>query len=270
MKKSKKLDNELIGILSHQLKAPVTTIHSLLKTIADGFTGETNLQTLQFIEKAIKKANEANTLIADLLHFRAYADPDRMQKERIDLALLATEIASSYSAAASNKDISLRLNIPENTAVLADANRSGMEIVFKNLIENALKYTPANGHVLVKLSIARVKKMISIEVVDSGFGIPENEIGSIFKPFFRSGKHASIVTGSGLGLAIAKTIVEAHKGSISVSSKEGKGSAFTIALPYLAVKKRGASTTKKRKVLIIGGVTAGPKAADASVRRRRL
>ena len=65
------ISNNLIGTLSHQLKSPVTTIHSLLKTVSDGFTGETNSQTLQFIDKALKKASEANALISDLLRFNA-------------------------------------------------------------------------------------------------------------------------------------------------------------------------------------------------------
>ena len=250
MEESKGLGSALIGTLSHQLKGPVNTIHSLLKTISDGFTGEANVQTLQFIEKAIKKADEANALISDLLHFRAFADPDQIQKERVDLGSLVEETVSSYEGAASNNDISLTMNIPENVAVIVNAHRHGLEIVLRNLLENALKYTPANGLVLVKLTIDKKKKSIHLQVSDSGFGIPESEIGSVFKPFFRSGRHASITTGSGLGLAISKTVVEGHYGSISVTSKENKGSVFTVVLPYLMVKKRTNEERKKRKILI--------------------
>ena len=78
----KELGGNFIGTLSHQLKAPVNTIQSLLKTITDGFTGETNVETLQFVEKAIKKASEANTLISDLLHFQAYTGQAANPKRR--------------------------------------------------------------------------------------------------------------------------------------------------------------------------------------------
>jgi NADPH-dependent 2,4-dienoyl-CoA reductase/sulfur reductase-like enzyme/rhodanese-related sulfurtransferase/two-component sensor histidine kinase len=261
------VNRELLATLSHQLKSPITTIESLLRTISDGFTGETNAQTLQFIDKAIKKAGEAGMLIADLLNYQAYAGGGKIDKEELDIAALAERVASSFAAEASDKDVSLRVRIPEKTAVMVLANGRGLEIAIRNIIENAVKYTPANGHVLVKLSAAAKKKECVLQVSDSGYGIPRQELAAVFTPFFRSIKHKSTVPGTGLGLAITKTIVAAHGGTISVSSKEGKGSTFRLAFPCRVLRNKKDPGAGKKKVLIIGGVTAGPKAA---ARLRRL
>jgi NADPH-dependent 2,4-dienoyl-CoA reductase/sulfur reductase-like enzyme/rhodanese-related sulfurtransferase/two-component sensor histidine kinase len=261
------IKRELVATLSHQLKSPITTIESLLKTISDGFTGETNAQTLQFVDKAIKKTGEAGMLIADLLNYQAYAGGGKIDTEELDIAALAELVASSFAAEASDKDVSLRVRMPEKTAVMALANGRGLEIAFRNIIENAVKYTPADGYVLVKLTVSEKTKRCVLQVTDSGYGIPGKELGEIFSPFFRSIKQRTMVPGTGLGLAIAKTIISAHGGTISVSSREGKGSTFKVILPYRVLRKKIDSGVGKKKVLIIGGVTAGPKVA---ARLRRL
>jgi NADPH-dependent 2,4-dienoyl-CoA reductase/sulfur reductase-like enzyme/rhodanese-related sulfurtransferase len=266
MNDSKELGSNFISTLSHQLKAPVATIQSLLKTITDGFTGETNVQTLQFVEKAIKKASEANRLISDLLHFQSYADARHIKKEDFDLNALVQSVAASYVSEASDKDVSLSVRTPENIEIIVSANIKGIEIVLRNLIDNALKYTPPNGQILVKLAAVGKTGKCTLQVTDTGSGIPAEEIGSIFNPFFRSIKSKSAVPGTGLGLAIAKTIIEGHGGAISVSSEENKGSAFKAVLPYKTIRTKKRAIVVRKKVLIIGGVTAGPKAA-ARIRR---
>jgi NADPH-dependent 2,4-dienoyl-CoA reductase/sulfur reductase-like enzyme/rhodanese-related sulfurtransferase/two-component sensor histidine kinase len=261
------ISNDLIGTLSHQLKSPVTTIQSLLKTVSDGFTGETNVQTLQFVEKALKKAAEANTLIADLLHFKTYTGGENIEKEDVDVTALAESVVSSYLTEASDKNISLRVRLPETAAIIVHGNSRGLEIAMRNLIENAIKYTPANGHVIVKMTVSNETKRCVFQVTDSGFGISDNERSSLFTPFFRSVKHKASVSGTGLGLAITKNIVAGHGGTVAVTSKEGKGSTFKIIVPVLSWKTKKAAAVMKKRVLIIGGVTAGPKAA---ARLRRL
>ena len=266
MDDSTELGSNFIGTLSHQLKAPVTTIQSLLKTITDGFTGETNAQTLQFVEKAIKKASEANRLISDLLHFQAYADMRHIQKEDFDISALVQSVASSYMSEASDKDVSLSVRTPENIEVIVTANLKGIEIALRNLIDNALKYSPPNGHILVKLATIGKNRKCILQVADTGLGIPAEEVGSIFNPFFRSIKSKSAVAGTGLGLAITRAIIAGHGGTIEVSSKENKGSTFKVVLPCKTVHKKKPPAVPRKKVLIIGGGTAGPKAA-ARIRR---
>jgi len=205
-------------------------------------------------------------LISDLLHFQAYTGKRQMQKEDFDILSLIKSVALSYVSEASDRDVSLRVTVPENIEAIVAANSKGIEIALRNLIENALKYTPSNGRVLVKLVTTGNKKECALQVTDSGCGVPEREIPSIFNPFFRSIKSKSAVPGTGLGLAITRAIIAGHGGTIAVSSKENKGSTFTVVLPCKLVRKKPRAAVARKKVLIIGGVTAGPKAA-ARIRR---
>jgi len=261
------ISRESIRLLSHQLKAPVSTIHSLLKAIADGFTGETNTHTLQFIEKAMGKASEANRLIADLLQYEAYSRPEIMEKTECDLTALADAAAAAFMPDASKKGLGLRVRLPEDSAIIVNGSAKGLEIALKNLIENAVKYSRQGGSVLVKMTVEKTGKRCVVQVADSGSGIPKNERDAVFTPFFRSVKHRSAAPGTGLGLAITKSIITAHNGAIAVTSNENAGSTFSITLPCTTRPKKKDSPCRRKKVLIIGGVTAGPKAA---ARLRRL
>jgi NADPH-dependent 2,4-dienoyl-CoA reductase/sulfur reductase-like enzyme/rhodanese-related sulfurtransferase/two-component sensor histidine kinase len=261
------LDGELVGTLSHQLKSPITTIQSLLKTVSDGFTGEIGPQALQLIRKAAGKAEEADMLIADLLSYRYYSRGGKIDKEEIDFGDLVEAGAHACAAEASDKNVSLRVRTPEGDAVLARGDCRGLTMAVRNLVENAVKYTPQGGHVIVKLSVPRGRATCELQVTDSGYGIAAADLRSIFKPFFRSPRHFATVPGTGLGLAITKTIIEAHGGSISVMSKEGKGTSFTVTLPCSNVRKKVRPARAGKRIVIIGGVTAGPKAA---ARLRRL
>jgi NADPH-dependent 2,4-dienoyl-CoA reductase/sulfur reductase-like enzyme/rhodanese-related sulfurtransferase/two-component sensor histidine kinase len=261
------LGGELVGTLSHQLKSPLTTIQSLLKTVLDGFTGETNAQTLQFVDRAIRKAGEASMLIADLLNYQAFSPGGKIDKEEIDFSALVETEAYSFAAEASDKNVSLRVRIPAGTAIMVHASSRGLAIMVRNVVENAVKYTPQGGFVVVKVGVSARPGTCILQVTDSGSGIAAADLGAIFTPFFRSAQHKATVAGTGLGLAISKAIVDSHEGTISVTSKEGKGTSFRVALPCRGVHKQARRGVQRRRVVIVGGVTAGPKAA---ARLRRL
>jgi signal transduction histidine kinase len=237
MNNSEGIGKNLIATLSHQLKSPISTIQSLLKTVSDGFTGETNAHTLQFIEKATRKAREANELISDLLNYEAYAGAGKIDKKELDFVDLVRTAAAGLGAEASGRDVSVRLRLPEKTSVIVFGNARGLDIAVSNLMENAIKYTPAGGVVLVKISVTKRNKRCLLQVVDSGYGIAAEEMKNIFTPFYRSVKHKAVVSGTGLGLAITRNIANIHYGDLSVSSREGEGSTFTLALPFLRDRK---------------------------------
>jgi NADPH-dependent 2,4-dienoyl-CoA reductase/sulfur reductase-like enzyme/rhodanese-related sulfurtransferase len=267
MKNCPELDKNFLHVLGHQLKSPITSIQSLLKTVTDGFTGELDPQARSLIEKAIRQAQEAQSLITDLLHYELADKTAKAARIELDIVALLETLAAKYFSVVSEKNIALRLVAPAHSSVLLLGQPQGLEIALRNLIENAVKYTPTQGRIQVKLALQTKTKRCLISVTDSGQGIPASEVGHIFDPFFRSSKHKASTSGTGLGLAITKGIITDHNGAITVSSRENHGTTFTVNLPYVKEKPRRDHRQLRKKVVIIGGVTAGPKAA---ARLRRL
>ncbi|MEW5814060.1 MAG: FAD-dependent oxidoreductase [Spirochaetota bacterium] len=262
-----KASPEYLRILSHQLKSPINAIQFLLDTISKGYAGEVSLKTLQFIEKAKVRTAEAKDMITDLLDYQLYSRDQAAIQEEYDLSELLASLLGQYATPVSEKGISLRPEIPKATKMIVLGDVKGMEHAIRNVVENAIKYTPPAGTVVIAVSFDEAGKKGVIKISDTGCGIPADEIGRIFEPFYRLTKHKSSIAGTGLGLTIVKKVIENHKGTISVESTENKGTTFTINLPYVRLERSGSVERAKKKIVIIGGVTAGPKAA---ARLRRL
>ncbi|MCL4302472.1 MAG: GAF domain-containing sensor histidine kinase [Anaerolineae bacterium] len=151
----------------------------------------------------------------------------QLQKEKVDLHLLAQEVLECRQGLARQKNITLSLKAKENLPVIqGDAKR--LHQVMKSLIDNAIKYNRAGGTVDVTLSGNQLR--VQVAVADTGVGIAPGDLELIFKKFYRV-KANGTESGAGLGLAIAKQIVEAHGGDIWVQSESGVGSRFTFSLP---------------------------------------
>jgi NADPH-dependent 2,4-dienoyl-CoA reductase/sulfur reductase-like enzyme/two-component sensor histidine kinase/rhodanese-related sulfurtransferase len=261
-------NDSLIRILSHQLKSPINSIESLLKVIAEGFTGDLDPKTLHMLQKAIAKTGEARNLINDLLSYEKYSKGiHAIKQEEMEICALLVKVINSFQTSAANKNISISTKIPKKVKIFAETDKAGLELVLKNLVDNALKYTQENGRITVKLSVLEKEKLFRIDVTDTGYGIPENELPYVFDPFFRSTAHKAQVSGTGLGLSLAKRIILTQKGDIRVTSQINHGSTFSVTLHYNKFTAAREKYVKQKKVVIIGGVTSGPKAA---ARLRRL
>jgi len=259
--------DDLIRVLSHQLKSPINSIESLLNVIADGFTGTADARTLFFIEKALKKSREARALISDIIQYETYTSAQNTPMELLDIVNIVSNTCHNYQTIAAEKNIILSVDIPMHTLIMLHGNSTGLELVFKNLIENAVKYTEENGFVKVSIREDTEHQTCVISVTDTGPGIDNEELDAVFTPFFRTRRHKLKVAGTGLGLAIVKRVLDKHQGSITVTSEWNVGSTFRVVLPYAELKTIDKKTVFKKRVVIIGGVTAGPKAA---ARLRRL
>ena len=256
-----------IRILSHQLKSPINSTQSLLNTIIEGFTGETNPKTLYLMKKAVEGINDAKEIISDLLDYELYAQHQQFTQEEIDLSVFVHALVKKYFPRAAEADLALHLDIPLTWKIFVLSDRRGLDHALRNLLENAIKYTPAAGRINVKLSIAPEEHVCRIEITDTGYGIPEDDLEKIFEPFYRSLKHKFMISGTGLGLPLVKRIIASHNGRLTVASQENKGTTFTITLPYTNLVESAAAVADRKKVVIIGGRTAGPQAA---ARLRRL
>lgn len=252
--------------VSHQLKSPIHAIQSLLRTVTEGYTGDIPEQSRYALEKAISRAGEASEIVGALLDFEQYSRRGGIELEEIEVVSILHGLGKTFSLAASEKDIVLDIQIPEEKDIFLEGNVHAFEQAVKNLLENAVKYTPRYGKIGLKCIVEPEDSRLKLTVSDTGEGIPQDEQGSLFTPFFRSRKHKKSKPGTGLGLAIVKRIVDAHGGTIEADSKEGEGTAFILKFPISRVEAREDRKTAKRRVVVIGGVTSGPKAA-ARLRR---
>jgi len=149
--------------------------------------------------------------------------------QQFDLAELVRSTAEQMNLLAEDKNISIRGNASE--AVLIEGDRSRLKQVLVNLLDNAIKYTPAKGS--ITWAVRRSDNRAVLEIADTGIGIPAEALPHIFERFYRVDKARSDGESIGLGLAIAKSILTAHGGEVEAESTPGKGTCFRIRLPIL-------------------------------------
>ncbi|HOK39563.1 MAG TPA: FAD-dependent oxidoreductase [bacterium] len=270
---TKEIIEQILKVSAHQLRSPITTIQTLLKTVLTGYAGEVPGKIKRLIEGAYKKSGDMLTLINDLLELAKFQEKNiRKLFEPINLEELFQKIVESLKEKIETKKIEFVVEKDEILPIIW-AYRIGIEHILYNLLENAIKYTPNNGRVLIKLNYDETKKILSGEVSDSGIGIPKEYQKYIFTEFYRApNAKQEEKTGTGLGLVIVKKAVEIHNGKISFESSPEKGTSFKFILPATKIAKEKirkedkSDESKRLKILIIGGKAAGPKAA-AKARR---
>ena len=188
-----------------------------------------------------------------------------------DLCLIIRHCHSIYSEEAAINGISFNININFEPAIVK-ANEPALTEILNSLVSNALKYTPSNGIINIELEEDKVKQKAKLTVSDSGIGIPQKNIDKIFQPFFRSTEDQnSTLPGSGIGLAFTKNIVTALNGTIKAGKSHLGGAKFVVEFNLAAEEQTPASFIKKdissrKRVVIIGGVAAGPKVASKVIR----
>ncbi len=267
MAKETNTDQDYIRLLSHQLKSPINAIESLLNTLVEGYAGNLDEQTLYILKKAVSRSGEAREMISDLLDFELYSEKDYAEGDEIDVIKVCESMESRFLMTASDKNISFRRDFPRTSGIYLRGDEKGLEHAIRNLLENAFKYTPENGVVEFNVSVNAKDSICALEVTDTGTGLPAEEINRIFEPFYRSPIHRSGTPGTGLGLPIVKRVIDGLGGRIDVKSEQGKGSTFTVYLKFDRLENRVSEDAPGLRVVIVGGVTAGPKTA---ARLRRL
>ncbi len=227
-----KVKNEFIATASHDLKNPITTISGFSSLLEQA--GTLNPQQHEFLNY-IKSASATMTELVQNMMSLAQMDLDIQKKYApVDMQKLMKEMADEFTLQAEKKNQNLKFT-PLSAPVLVSGDPLQLHQLLRNLLGNAIKYTPTGGEIKIA---ARVDgSQISINVQDNGFGIPATDLPFIFDRFYRvrEGK-ANEVEGNGLGLAIVKSIVEGHNGTINVESETGKGTCFSVSLPVLSIE----------------------------------
>jgi len=222
---------QFLTVLSHELKSPLNAIEGYLKLMQDKQSGEKIEDYQDMIERSLSRVKSMRTLIMDLLDLTKIDSGKRNRDLReVNLELIAKCAIEGMTPLAIQRDIKLFLDVEEQISMVADAEE--MEIIFNNLISNAVKYNKDGG--MVKCTITNTSDEIVVKVLDTGFGIDKEDIPKLFHEFTRI-KNSSTrnISGSGLGLSIIKKLVDLYSGRIEVESTPSEGTTFIIYFPIL-------------------------------------
>jgi two-component system phosphate regulon sensor histidine kinase PhoR len=220
---------EFVSNVSHELKTPLTSIQAYAETLlSGGLEDEANSRT--FVERIQEQAERLQMLILDLLRLaRIEADDVAFEIRSVDVGEVVAECIEDRRDLARTKGLSLVMK-PPSGPVFATAEAEGLNTILSNLIDNALNYTPAGGHVSVDWGV--VNGEVRIAVSDSGVGIPREHQPRVFERFYRVDRARSrALGGTGLGLSIVKHLVQAFGGRVELDSEQGRGSCFAVWLP---------------------------------------
>ncbi len=227
LERLERVRSEFLGNVSHELRTPIFSLQGFLETLIDGAIDDPNVNR-EFLEKAHRHADRLNILLNDLIDIsRIESGEMKMSFRYFSVAEFLREIVDEMAPVAGTKNLAMQF-IPEfDASAKAYGDKSRLRQVMTNLIDNAIKYTEPGGTITCR--VRPLKNQCEILVEDTGCGIPEEHLPRIFERFYRVDKDRSReVGGTGLGLAIAKHIVEAHGGTLLVTSEVGKGTTFSF------------------------------------------
>lgn len=226
------LKDEFLYTVTHELRTPLTSIRSLTEIVHDN-PDLSEEERQHFLGAVVKETERLSHLITKVLNLEKYeSGKQKLNLTSFDFNHMAKELIASYQLVAREKQISLTLHQP-NSMLLLHADKDLLQQVFVNLLSNAMKFTPAHGHIHVV--ITDLQNEIQVTISDTGKGIAYELHELIFDKFFQA-RNQTIKKpeGTGLGLAICKRIVEMHHGKIWVESEPEKGARFTFTIPNFA------------------------------------
>jgi len=220
---------EFVADVSHELRTPLATVKSYVETLLDGAAEDEEVRN-RFLKVLSKETERMVSMVKDLLVL-SQMDSNRVdwQKDEANVRNLAIEAVEQAKQKLSVDLPRIDLDIPEKFP-LVSVDRDKVMRVFTNLLNNALKYTPPSGEVVI--SAETEQNFIKVLIKDTGSGISEDELPKVFERFYRVEKTRSrSFGGTGLGLSIARKVVEAHGGTIWIESTQGKGTSVWFTLP---------------------------------------
>jgi len=220
-----------LSVLSHELKAPLNSIEGYLKMIKERQAGDKLEDYDVMIDRSLERIKGMRSLILDLLDLtKVESGKNKRNVTDVDLIQIAKTAMDTMRPYSIQRDVKLRLHGPEQAMIKADADE--MEIIFNNLISNAIKYNKDGGS--VDCTIRENEGCMGITVVDTGIGMSEADIEKIFDDFVRiKNEKTKNITGTGLGLSIVKKLTDHYSGKIEVSSIPDQGSTFNLRLPII-------------------------------------
>ncbi len=226
---------DFVANVSHELRTPVAAVLGALETLQmldDGDEAELEARE-RFLASASRNAHRLSAIVTDLLALSSIETEGRtLERWPVPLLRSIRSVSTSLRAQVEGAEVDLLVPAADEVEVDVMGHESRMDLIWGNLIGNAIKYTPKGRRVEVSVSADPATGMARITVADSGLGIPADSLPRVFERFYRVDKSRSRDQGgTGLGLAIVKHIVRAHRGSIRVESRLGEGTTFHVELP---------------------------------------
>ncbi|MBN1894080.1 PAS domain-containing protein [bacterium] len=223
------MKSELISMVAHELKSPLTSIFGFSELLVS--SGVQNPRALDYAGVIFEESRRLNEFVNNFLDLsRLEAGKAELRMMPLQIREMVQKVLESQKAQRLAKQIKIITELPEALPpVLGDHHM--IEQALSNLVNNAIKYSPA--HSKIGIEAENGPRAVTIRIIDSGIGIPEQELPNIFQKFYRV-VHTELdtdVEGSGIGLALVKEIIERHRGTLSVKSTVGVGSIFTVTLP---------------------------------------
>jgi signal transduction histidine kinase len=218
-------------ITTHELRAPAQVTQSLLTALSDGYAGPLTDSQADLVGRARRRVQLLQTLVDDLLDLAAgKSDFRHADRRAVPLSSMTAEVASRFEARAKEKGLALDIEVPEAPLPIF-SDPADLDRILTNLVGNAVKYTLSGG---VHVRLTEEAGWARLVVSDTGIGIAADALGHIFEEFYRA-KNAKALeeAGTGLGLAIVKDLVDRYGGRIEVTSTEGQGTTFSVALPVM-------------------------------------
>lgn len=225
----KKVRYQFLSVLSHELKAPLNALEGYLRMMQDKQAGDRIDDYATHIERSLQRIQGMRNLIMDLLDFTKIRLERKEEKiQDVKLSEVASGAISTVQPYAIQMDVSIELEILTDVVIMADPD--DMEIVFNNMISNAVKYNKPGGKAEIVIDATDADAILIIS--DTGIGITSSDTENLFTEFVRiKNEKTRNISGSGLGLSIVKKVVELYHGTIKVDSKPDIGTTFTIMLP---------------------------------------
>ena len=254
--RASKFKDEFLSTMSHELRTPLNAVLGFSDLLADKRCGELNERQQRYVSHITAGGKHLLRLINDILDLsKIEAGRLELSCEDLSVANIFGEVLSALRPLADKKTQALTSNADRGLAVHADPMR--FKQVLMNLVGNAIKFTPQNGHIV--LEAQQLENEIQVKVRDDGPGIPPEEQKRIFDAFYRLRKSGEGVEGTGLGLAITDSLVKLQGGTLGLESAPGKGSCFYFSLPLGATVSESSKswadgkrkTSERAKILII-------------------
>jgi two-component system phosphate regulon sensor histidine kinase PhoR len=231
IKMANRVRANFVSMVSHELRTPLNSVHGFVDLLLQGYMGSLNEEQQKYLGYVQEGVQQLVSTVEDILLLtRSDSGQFEMKREKVDFEVLSKQVVTGLQPQARKARVTIKEEMPVSAPPLCiDPQR--MKQVLNNLVINAIKFTPPDGSVTIRVRPYN-ERFVVISVSDTGYGIPIEDRPHIFERFYQSNhEEQSKMGGYGLGLSIAKLIIEQHGGEISFASVLGKGTTFFFTVP---------------------------------------